>query len=200
MDHDMKPFRLLDLPPELREQILLFALAQPQPIEPRVIVPRDAFVHRLPALTRASRLLRQESLPLYFEANIFHFKVRDVLEPTLSQDLRFDKKLLTFGAWCEAAGREMFGRIRKFEFETLGGADAVNVCVTLGKGGRVDVEVRSYWLRGKAKPASKAAPESLVGIVKEAARSNEKGCLYPEDVVTVCREIRRCGADLLVSK
>lgn len=203
MESTNTPFRLLDLPAELREDIFRFTVGSPHAIAPRVSIPRDAFVLRLPTLTKVSRQFRQETLPLYFEGNTFHFNVKDVLETPLEQDLRFEKKLLTFGAWCEAAGREQFCRIRSFSLSTGGNMQASNVVVCLGRYGRVEMEVRCFWRgSGSRRPRyeAQAAPEGLKEVAKEAVARNEGSCLLPEDVTVLYREIQRLGADLLSLK
>lgn len=198
MESTTTPFRLMDLPTELREDIFRFTVESPHPIAPRVSIPRDAFVLRLPPLTKVSRQFRQETLPLYFEGNIFHFNVKDVLETPLEQDLRFEKKLLTFGAWCEAAGRKRFCRIRSFSFSTGGNMHAPNVVVCLGRYGRLEMEVRCFWQgSGSRRPRyeAQAAPEGLIEVAKEAMARNDGSCLLPEDVIVLCREIQRLGGD-----
>ncbi|KAF2161220.1 hypothetical protein M409DRAFT_59225 [Zasmidium cellare ATCC 36951] len=198
-------FRLLDLPVEVREHILRYALQVPYYISPRVSIPRDAFVLRLPPLTRTCHLLRKESLPLYFECNTFHFNLKDVLETPLEQDLRFEKKLLTFGAWCEAVGSERFARIRSFALNLRGGGVGggmyvPNVVVTVGRFGKVDVEAKCLWQGeggGGPKYEAKPAPEELVRVVREVvARNQGSGCLLPRDVVQFCRAVERFGPAL----
>ena len=60
---EVKPFRLLDLPPELRARIFGFAVRRRYTLDLR-------YPGR-PSLTKASRQLRQESLPIYFAENAF---------------------------------------------------------------------------------------------------------------------------------
>lgn len=67
------PFRLLDLPPELWLRICEFAVTKPTAIrvgkEPN---PEDQMaVIRQPAITRTSRLLRVEALPMFYALNTF---------------------------------------------------------------------------------------------------------------------------------
>lgn len=164
------PSRLLDLPVELREQVLRYALKVPYRISPRVYTPRDAFVLRLPALTKTCHLLRKESLPLYFEENTFHFNDEDVIERHLHQDLRFEKRLLTFGAWCEAAGVERLAKVRRVSIRmSKSRTDAKYVLLTMTRFGKVEVELE--WLRSDGKESRyevRPAPETIERVVKRA--------------------------------
>ncbi|EME47804.1 hypothetical protein DOTSEDRAFT_78005 [Dothistroma septosporum NZE10] len=192
------PFRLLSLPPELRDLILAFTLLCPLPISPRVFIPRDAFVLRLPAVTQVNRQIRKESLPLYFAVNTFQFNIKDVIEAPLhvAQDLRYEKKLLTFGAWCEAceaAGSDSFLRIRKFELKTGSAVSAPAVTLDLGKKREVRMEVRCYWQGGaRRRPRLQCceAPGRLVEVVRGILESNEGRGLLPGNVIELCGEIQ----------
>ncbi|KAK4503699.1 hypothetical protein PRZ48_004614 [Zasmidium cellare] len=66
-NRDKKPFRLLDLPPELRTRIYSYAFTTRKF--------RDFSVFYFPSLTLASRQLRQESLPVLFADTNFRFAV-----------------------------------------------------------------------------------------------------------------------------
>lgn len=182
------PFRLFDLPRELRDLIFTFAVRAETPeqsISPRVSIPRDAFVLRVPALTHVCRQARRESLPLYFESNTFAFDVRDVTEAPLQQDLRYEKKLLTFGAWCEAVGLQAFGAIRRFRFSWP--------AVWVHLRGRGVVEV---WCQRLCDGPNGCylqrvpAPEKMADMVRRAVEGNG-GFLLPTDVVELCGEIKR---------
>ena len=196
-------FRLLDLPTELRLEILEYAVTSEKAITARVTVPREAYLLYLPSITKVSHRLRKESLPLYFESNEFYFSVKDVLETTPVQDLRFERRLLGFGAWCEAVGLESFMRIRRFVLRAFGSLHAPSVRVELdGKGG-VEMEVRCLWQGSgtrRPKAEAKRPPEKLVQVAKEAVMRNGGKGLKPEDVVELCREIQRSGAELLYSR
>lgn len=58
-----QPFRFSDLPPELRNRIMGFATSKPEPLRLRELEP--------PAITRVSRQIRHESIPVFFDANDF---------------------------------------------------------------------------------------------------------------------------------
>lgn len=64
-----QPFRFFDLPAELRAAILEYAATQPEPLDVSTITP-------LPPVTRASRQLRAEPLPLYFSKNTLAIAIR----------------------------------------------------------------------------------------------------------------------------
>lgn len=82
-----KPFRLMDLPPELRLNIFEFALYSPTPIilltETEISAHRDyndidinAIKPPQPPLLAASRKLREEALPIYYSINEFKMDLR----------------------------------------------------------------------------------------------------------------------------
>ncbi|KAK5168799.1 uncharacterized protein LTR77_006108 [Saxophila tyrrhenica] len=58
-----EPFRFMDLPPELRNRIYGFATHNEVPLRLRALKP--------PAITRVSRQVRSESIPVYFDVNTF---------------------------------------------------------------------------------------------------------------------------------
>ncbi|KAK4631380.1 hypothetical protein CLAFUW4_02664 [Fulvia fulva] len=193
-------FRLLDLPAELREHIFAFAVLSDLPISPRVFIPRDAFVLRLPAVTHVNRQVRQESLPLYFEVNTFQFNVKDVMELPLAQDLRYEKKLLTFGAWCEAAGADQFRRIRHYSLKTSSAVSAPAVMLDLGASRQFRMEVRCYWqggMRKRPRLQIGEAPEVLYDVVRGMLETNDGKGLLPGDVVDLCGEVQLCVPRML---
>jgi hypothetical protein len=61
------PFRFRDLPPEMRNHIIAFAVLEPEPIELYNVSP--------PAITAVSRQLRVESLTVFFWENTFLVRV-----------------------------------------------------------------------------------------------------------------------------
>ena len=188
-------FHLLDLPAELRELVFAFTVLSDLPISPRVFIPRDAFVLRLPAVTQVSRQVRKESLPLYFEVNSFQFNIKDVIELPLAQDLRYEKKLLTFGAWCEAAGAEHFQRIRHFSLKTSSAVSAPAVVLDLGASRQFRMEIRCYWQGGvRKRPRLQVgeAPGVLFDVVREMLEKNDGKGLLPGDIVDLCGEIQVC--------
>lgn len=67
------PFRLFDLPPELWLRVCEFAVIRPSTIrvgkEPSLV--DQVAITRQPAITRTCRLLRHESLPLFYSSNTF---------------------------------------------------------------------------------------------------------------------------------
>ena len=67
---------LMELPAELRNYIYTFALVDEGPIviEPCIIGPQR--VHQ-PALTRAARQIRLETLPIFYGQNIFEFDIQE---------------------------------------------------------------------------------------------------------------------------
>lgn len=194
---DIKPlFRILDLPVELREEILRYAVKAPNNISPRVSIPRDAFVLRLPALTKTCHLLRKESLPLYFEENTFRFVLKDVLEDLLEQDLRFEKKLLTFGAWCEAVGMELLSRVKRVVIsmahdDVRSKHNATRVLLTMGRFGKVEVELLSLRLDGEGSQwEARPARQGLVRAAKDTIEENPRaGCLLPHGIEQFCTEM-----------
>jgi hypothetical protein len=65
-----KPFpRFLDLPAELREMVYIYLFHLEVELNHYLYDGKDT--HALPAITRTSRLLRQESIPLFFKAHTF---------------------------------------------------------------------------------------------------------------------------------
>lgn len=64
-----KPFRLMDLPPELRIQIYSYVAVNPD--GEQLSLARAV----LPPITRVSKLVRQESLPIFFSENNFFLVV-----------------------------------------------------------------------------------------------------------------------------
>jgi hypothetical protein len=61
------PFRFRDLPAEMRNRIIAFAVLEPEPIELYNVSP--------PAITAVSRQLRVESLAVFFWENTFLVRV-----------------------------------------------------------------------------------------------------------------------------
>ena len=80
-DDEARPFRILDLPPELRSRIYKFAFTQrPKPIQTTsrpvklrgsAYLPVGAGSFGEPALTRTNRLIRAESLPVFYRLRLF---------------------------------------------------------------------------------------------------------------------------------
>jgi hypothetical protein len=72
------PFRFRDLPAEMRNRIIAFAVLEPEPIEIYNVSP--------PAITAVSRELRRESMAVFFlgehipGAGVFGHRVRFLLE------------------------------------------------------------------------------------------------------------------------
>lgn len=74
----IQPFRLLDLPPELRNKIYTLAVTKPRPIGfvsnqryPQNGIRSIGVGERQPALARSCKQLRQEVLPIYFTENLW---------------------------------------------------------------------------------------------------------------------------------
>lgn len=61
--HLVRPFRLLDLPPELRNQIFSYAL---RPDAEIILAPLKGNVNSFPPMTAVSRQLRNETIPLCY--------------------------------------------------------------------------------------------------------------------------------------
>ena len=75
-DPPIKPFRLLDLPPELWLRIIELVVVDDEPIEITRASDslRQAALVQQPPLTRTCRLLRREALTMYYQKNIFQAK------------------------------------------------------------------------------------------------------------------------------
>lgn len=64
--------RLLDLPPELRNQIYRHVLHEPN----KIVIPTHGPIPTEPGLVRTCREIRAESLLIYYQENKFEFEVR----------------------------------------------------------------------------------------------------------------------------
>lgn len=93
------PFRFVDLPPELRNEIYYFALGERQ-TSSEPYGPTTCSALAPPALTRTNRQIRNEILGLYYSQNRFSFQ------------LPFPGGQDGFEHWCAVMGRH-FRHIKK---------------------------------------------------------------------------------------
>lgn len=75
--HELKPFRLFDLPPELWIKVCEFAVTRSAPLDITRAkqIEHQKEIVRQPPITRVCRLLRQEALPLFYRNafEIYHW-------------------------------------------------------------------------------------------------------------------------------
>lgn len=192
-DSEGSPSRLLALPPELRESILALVVIDEAIIKPKIIIPRESFVLRLPPITKVNRQLRIESLPLYYEENVFFFEADDLCRPECPRDIRSNRRLQTFTSWCEAAGRENVQRIRSFIF-----ADHGVRCYSLQLSRRGECDFRGHKNITSALPYAGSSPrdrdwrqnfcevEVRDSLRKAVIAIAQKG-LSPERIRRICR-------------
>ncbi len=82
-------FRVLDLPAEIREAIFAYALLSDKPLVTFRIddYQKDSYQEAVqPALTRVNRLLRQETLAIFYEINCF---ILHTAEPKMTDTCRW---------------------------------------------------------------------------------------------------------------
>ena len=119
----------------------------------------------------------------------------DVLEKPLKQDIRYEKKLLTFGAWSEAAGDDNFVHIRNFGFSS---GPHLYVFVRILNHGKLELRVDPSILQSTktGKPVlfdgcRKTTHEEgeVMRLLYRAVERNGNRGLYPEDLKGVCQAI-----------
>ena len=164
---------LLKFPPELRTRIYTHILLSPSPILPHLCVPPwlnettpakfhddnappgrhgHNSIHRLTSLTRASRKLREESLPVFYAVNTF----------ATGDDLS------TYLAYLEEVGR--LGWVKRVEL-VVGSLSVRNAAGALRGVGQFDEEVKEYEQRSGAVEAGSEQPPSEKGSAADASSS-----------------------------
>lgn len=105
-----KPFRLMDLPSELRTSIYRVALRRESPVT-LLATPRPESktgTKRLempPPLTKVSRIVREETMPLYFQLNVFRMALNhlplDGSFDSMKQDIEVIKWAKAHKIWLK---------------------------------------------------------------------------------------------------
>ncbi|SMR53959.1 unnamed protein product [Zymoseptoria tritici ST99CH_3D1] len=157
-----QPFRLMDLPPELRcriyEYCVVFEEALLGPSASREL---DSTSAEQPAISKTSIQLRAETLPIFYQKNAFEF-----ILSTSDDAKHFCKHLDEIGARNRRLMKKVKVEMLDDMFTFGGSLDIIHSCARLGDCGKLELESPLHdweadWIRTSFSPYLQNGGESL---------------------------------------